>query len=104
VQKQDEAEKRNSRRDTGRLRHEVGGGEGSAGGKLEVRVAASGVTGLPNDTRVWPGAKTDAVVRPREKGRIPPGFFFSKGALTHHCGCQSEKRSRKTKNKKIGLY
>jgi hypothetical protein len=57
----------------------VGGGEGSARGKLEARVVPSGVTGLPNDVGVRPGAKTDAVVWPREKGRIPPGFFFPKG-------------------------
>jgi hypothetical protein len=53
VQKQDEAEKRRNRgRGTGRRRHEVGGGEGSARGKLGVRVTASGVNGLPNNTRV----------------------------------------------------
>jgi hypothetical protein len=60
----------------------VGGGEGSARGKPEVRVAASRVNGLPNDTRVWPRAKIDAVLRPREKGRIPDGLFVPKGALT----------------------
>jgi hypothetical protein len=75
-------EEEESRRGTGRRRHEVGGGEGSARGKPEVRVAASRVNGLPNDTRVWPRAKIDAVLRPREKGRIPDGLFVPKGALT----------------------
>jgi hypothetical protein len=79
----------------------VGGGEGSAGGKLEVRVAASGVTGLPNDTRVWPGAKTDAVVRPREKGRIPPGFFVPKGPSPTIADANQKKDRGKRRTKRL---
>jgi hypothetical protein len=67
-------EEEESRRGTGRRRHEVGGGEGSARGKPEVRVAASRVNGLPNDTRVWPRAKIDAVLRPSRMD-----YLFPKG-------------------------
>jgi hypothetical protein len=51
----------------------------AARGKQEARVVASWVIGLPNDVGVWPGAKTDGEVWPREKGRIPGDHGLPKG-------------------------
>jgi hypothetical protein len=55
--------------------------EGAARGRGDARVAATWVHGLPNDERIQPGVKIDAVVRPREKRGNPRGFRASKGGL-----------------------